>query len=413
MPRIFWERLSQVAYFLCLLFLPFQFGKHFWPPYTQVSGIRIDYLSPTIYPTDIFILLLFLFSFKDYFRNFSFKKQQLFFYLIPFLIIGIVQSRVPQAGIYGLIKFFEIAFFGWYTAIFSNRHRQAIANIFSLTIIVEALLAIVQFLLQRSIGGLFYFLGERTFSAQTPGIANARINGGLLLRAYATFPHPNVFAGFLVLSMIYILLVLKKTTNLAMLSLLLGTVALFLTLSRVAILFWVGFLLLVVFRKTGKKAIKWAAITCALVVILFSPLRFRFFDNSFFSDALLPRKELLGYSLEMIKAYPLFGVGINNFYAVLASLQKPTVENLSYYLQPVHNIFLLVASESGIIVGVLFFGTFVYKIASLAKSAFTYPVFFMLLFIFLVGFSDHYFLTLQQGQLLLAFVFGLSFAKQN
>src|SRR5258708_5835258 len=43
-----------------LLLLPTQFGRHFWPDFAFVQGQRSDYLSPTIYFTDIFITLLLL-----------------------------------------------------------------------------------------------------------------------------------------------------------------------------------------------------------------------------------------------------------------------------------------------------------------------------------------------------------------
>src|SRR3989344_9415701 len=48
-------------FYLLILFLPTQLGRHFWPNFSFVSGIRIDYLSPTLYATDIFILLIFVF----------------------------------------------------------------------------------------------------------------------------------------------------------------------------------------------------------------------------------------------------------------------------------------------------------------------------------------------------------------
>ena len=48
-----------------------------------------------------------------------------------------------------------------------------------------------------TLGGYFWYLGERSFYASTPGIAAVSFQGRLLLRPYATFPHPNVFGGFL------------------------------------------------------------------------------------------------------------------------------------------------------------------------------------------------------------------------
>src|SRR5687767_1088681 len=49
-----------LLYTLLLLFLPTQLGKHFWPEYSLLSGFRVDYLSPTLYLTDMLVLLLFL-----------------------------------------------------------------------------------------------------------------------------------------------------------------------------------------------------------------------------------------------------------------------------------------------------------------------------------------------------------------
>ena len=42
--------------FLCLL--PTQLGKHFWPGWSLISGIRVDYLAPTIYLVDIIVIMM-------------------------------------------------------------------------------------------------------------------------------------------------------------------------------------------------------------------------------------------------------------------------------------------------------------------------------------------------------------------
>ena len=52
--------LSAIFFYLLILFLPTQLGKHFWPNFSYVYGVRIDYLSPTLYFTDILIIGLFL-----------------------------------------------------------------------------------------------------------------------------------------------------------------------------------------------------------------------------------------------------------------------------------------------------------------------------------------------------------------
>src|SRR5258708_5260679 len=107
-------------------------------------------------------------------------------------------------------------------------------------IIGESILAIAQFFNQGSLNGVLYFLGERTFTATTSGIANASVSGELILRPYGTFPHPNVLAGYLLISLTLLLLYAKsylskdrypKFKNQKIFfgtALILGTVALFL-----------------------------------------------------------------------------------------------------------------------------------------------------------------------------------------
>jgi O-antigen ligase len=102
---------------------------------------------------------------------------------------------------------------------------------------------------------------------------------------------------------------------------------------------------------------------------------------------------------------PLLGVGVNNFYNNI-NLFKDNV----FLIQPVHNIFLLILSETGIIGLVGFLFILLKSFLSILKKQNKYLLFSLLAIIFL-GMFDHYFLTLQQGQLMLAFIIGASFSK--
>ena len=113
---------------------------------------------------------------------------------------------------------------------------------------IQSLLVIAQFIKQGSLGGVFYFFGERFFTPATPGIANASINGELLFRPYGTFSHPNVLAGFLLISLISLLFSLpwdkgKFEKTFWAVTLLLGSSALLITMSRLAIVIWIVLLL--------------------------------------------------------------------------------------------------------------------------------------------------------------------------
>jgi O-antigen ligase len=288
------------------------------------------------------------------------------------------------------------------------------------------LLTFFQYLNQGSIGGIFYLFGERTFNAQTPGIANASINGQLFLRPYATFSHPNVLAGFLVIAMLYLFLFFKNKLYL-LVGIVLGTLSLFLTLSRTAIFLW-AISLFVLFgssfvkkyknRFSNRKVLVGAAIILVLIVSAYlvsqnTPFIQRFSLTKLSDESLVQRQELITQSFLMIEKNPVFGVGINNFFN---NLEFSNAQLQTSLVQPVHNIFLLVLSETGIVGFGFFVWLFYAAINRIVFSASTkekkYLILLILSVIFL-GFFDHYFLTIQQGQILLSIIFGTTFSYRK
>jgi O-antigen ligase len=425
--------------------LPTQFGKHFWPDFTIVSGIRIDYLSPTLYVTDIVLFLLFgCFLFRKVtlpgklkFKSlnvkaqFKSKKLLIFLGLVLFFSGNVLFSARPLLSVYGVVKLSECVFLSLYLSkiIFSKVQLQQIVLLFSVGGLFEAFLAIVQYMYQGSVNGIFYFFGERTFTGATPGIANVSINGTLLLRPYATFSHPNVLAAYLLVILVFVWSFLLKTRqalirSIAVSFLLVGSVALLLTYSRVAILLWI-LLVVMLFFKTGYRTVKTikariilsVAVLIILVIINLFPLThelyFRFSNTSLSDESITQRTELLVTSWQIIRLHPFTGVGLLNFIPSLAPLQKPLP--LGLYLQPVHNIFVLITAETGFIGSGIFVFFLIATILRIRKQKPGSNVtFFVLVSIILItGMFDHYWITLQQGQLLFATVIGLSWAKVN
>lgn len=425
--------MNKAIFYLILLFLPTQLGRHFWPPFSYVSAVRVDYLSPTIYLTDILIFVLFLSlllskskilhlkSHRDLWSHrdpWSYILNLRVILLLVFLLIGIALSKSPLAGAYGFIKLLEFIFLGVYISKASLK-LVTLAQIFAVGILAESLLAIAQFIQKSSIGGVFYFFGERTFSGDTPGIANAALNGELVLRPYGTFSHPNVLAGYLTIAMAMVIFnptgtfgfqfpitnVKKIFYNIA---LAVGTVALFLTMSRIAIAIWIFILLFYITKFLLNKFSSFISILVVLVligsicsIIALSPLSSRF-ALKLTDESILVRQDLIDSSFKIITTHPLFGVGLNNFLVHLSEVQKIN-PSATFSLQPVHNIYLLVLAETGI-VGFGFFMWFLWKVYEKIKSQ---KIKITLLGIVLIlGLFDHYFLTLQQGQLLLCFVLG-------
>lgn len=409
--------------------MPTQLGKHFWPDWSFVYGLRLDYLSPTLYLTDIFIFLIFIFCLPGFFCSIRRSQRK---YLIGFALLlitfalGLAGAKNYWAGVYGIAKFLEFSFLVYFVSQNYKSFSKLIlfwAILFS--VVFESTLAFLQYFNQGSLGGIFYFFGERAFNAETPGIANAAINGQLFLRPYATFSHPNVLAGFLVLSMLFLLLFSFKNLFLRkvlFIGVILGTVTLLITLGRTAILLWLVYMIFLfglwVVEKYKKRKFNshrfalvvliLAAIT-ALIILQNNFIVERFLTTKLSDESLVQRQELITQSLDMFWQSPVLGVGVNNYFNNLNIIASK--EN-TLLIQPVHNIFLLVLSETGLVGFCFMIIVFIKSFLSSFKQKQTGRYLFMLLFaIIFLGMFDHYFLTLQQGQLLFSFVLGISLSK--
>ncbi len=457
-------KIESVLLALLFLFLPTQLTKHFWPQFSLVTGIRVDYLSPTIYVTDILIGLLFITWLMHVLRQSSFspnngKKLILPGLLTVLLLINVLIADRIGLSLYYLVKLFEFSFLAFYIAnhIQSRFHLTTMALLFAIGSFFQSFLAILQYFQQGSLNGWLYYVGERMFSGSTPGIANADINGELILRPYGTFPHPNVLAGYLLISIIIVAFFLIPRAKgfikyFGVVAVILSSIAILLSLSRVVI--GLGIILLVgwVCYKAFKRSISerrnedralhkqklsfftrngskkklgiGLLIAGALDMLLFigglaflQTIGTRFLQTSFFEEAFTQRSELIDSALIMIRTNPLAGVGLGHFIPSLSPLQEPL--SLGLYLQPVHNIYLLVAAETGFIGLGIFLVFLILTYRNLIKNISLSPLLrsefviitLLLTIILIIGLFDHYFLTLQQGQLLFAVILGLSWAK--
>lgn len=415
------KKLEQLCWYLLVLFFPTQFGKHFWPDFSYVVGQRVDYLSPTIYVTDILIAVLFLLTLWR--RRIHIHPY--FLFTILFLSIAIFLSESPLVGWYFFLKFLEMSFLVWYVS--KNLITKEITGLlFFLGIVFESILSLGQIFHQGAIGGLLYFLGERNFSASTPGIANASVSGALVLRPYGTFSHPNMLAGYFVVAMLFVTYLLgKKKSKLSVFlffSLAFGTVGLAISLSRTEIFAWIAAGILAVgisfHQRISKNILLLFTVVGAtlLLSVAFFPVIISRLLSFSFGESLSERIDLAKSAITMILSHPLLGVGPNNFISSL-----PIFAKNDFVLQPVHTIYLLIAAESGIVGLLIFLGFLLFVIKVLHKTwgknsqerSMLLPLSLALFVILFSGFFDHYFFTLQQGQLLFALCIGFIFHEAS
>lgn len=182
-------------------------------------------------------------------------------------------------------------------------------------------------------------------------------SGGRSLRAAGTFGEPNCAAGYLTPLLIICLSLLLSRTDIVRKSLIwlpfgLGVVALVVTLSRGG---WLGFLVGVCILMVLNVRYRWlsvpphallAAIVMAAVLAgLFGPAILTRLTSHY--DSALARIPLIQLSLNMIRAHPVIGIGINNFGLVMRTYLTADIVGAWLYIP--HTRYMTVWAETGIL----------------------------------------------------------------
>ncbi len=284
----------------------------------------------------------------------------------------------------------------------SNVSRGTINNlgvffgIIMLLGIMQSLAGIVQFIIQHSLG--LFLLKESLIGQSIPGVAKIVANHHVFIRSYGLFPHPNILGGFLFFSIMATMLYSKlfhveqdaekcstwnnlSNNDLSVENVPRGTI------KSNFIKFVLAVQIIGIILSFSKSAI--LALLVALVYInvprgtfrgislkkLFHVEHFRlllglglatltglfFFRVEFYVllvKSLTERGLYLSISERIIADNPMVGVGTGQF-VITAERLLPNLEIWQY--QPVHNIFLLIWSEWGI-VGLVLFVVFLWKL---------------------------------------------------
>lgn len=395
-------KIAQFALNIFLLSVPLQFGLHFWPEWAIVLGRKIDYLSPTLYFSDIVFIAVIAVLLKIK----AMRPSQLVaigLLLLPLLLINVYSSQW-QITIFGWLRYVQVAVVGF---LFSRKllSTTVVVQIFACVALIVGTLALTQFFNQHSVGGLWYFGGERELSVQTPGVAKAALLGREVLRPYSLFSHPNTMAGFLVVMLPPLFWYVLNAKNpadyfLSRFGFVIALITIGLSLSRIAIAVATLFLVVALFQSRLKSIQKISLITClGLFLIIFESTSGRL-SQLFINDvSIVERSWLLSAATTMIKSRPLFGGGIGSFVPRVPQLEQPP-----FVLHPVHNILLLLLTEVGVVGSIYLFWlarTFVKQISNT-------PLFWSLVAIALTGMFDHYWLTQPQTRLLMGIIVGMS-----
>ncbi|OQX50736.1 hypothetical protein B5M47_03365 [candidate division CPR3 bacterium 4484_211] len=385
----------------------------------------IDYGIPFVYLSDIALLLFLLAvavnpSRRESFWRWLSGRREL--YLAAFLFclaagISNIGALSKVAAWYRWFKIIELflvsALAGWWISD-DQKRKMRVWLIMGWGLLAPCLIAIGEFILGRSLG--FQFLGEWRFNVRTPGISTFFWRGKTWLRPYSTFPHPNVLGGILSLIIPAIYLFRKQLLAGWAVRFLVVILAatLVLTFSRTAwiscfTLTFLGYVYLKHKPQNWPKYLLIFLLVSLLVFFLPSPVRERLLSVlSTDSLSLVRRWELAKFAFGLIKKRPLFGVGCNQFPFWMEKYGR--ISGTGPNWQPVHNLWLLITAENGLVGFLVFVGFFFRLVCSLLRRAGTEQVYLLIiLFGFLMtSFWDHYWWTSQEGMMFLGVVLGFS-----
>lgn len=458
--------LEKFFFFALLFFLPFQ---------TRLILFQepqfAEWTSGFLYGTDLLALgVLFFWLLQKPAIRLS-RADILLGVFVGASFIAILAGENRALAPYQALKLLEMAALFFYLEHNFRCYRwRQVAGVFIAAGVLQAFLAIGQFALQSDLGLRHIEAGP--FGAQLYGVAKFSTDSARYIRAYGTFPHPNVLAVFLLGALFFVLpsvvgslrspltlfgvgksfrfssviarsldrregrrgnlevrasatglprsslrdsLAMTSSSGWIWATIFLLLFAFFLTFSRAVILIGslglFAYALWPVLARRTEILSRFSAANVFFILLLFyavigsvlwPELQHRFLLSRH-EEAIEYRIASAKAALDVIRKHPLVGVGPGNFVWHIRQFVEDAPRLVpADGLQPVHNLFLLVASE----IGLIGFGAF---IAFFAFIAFQFcrgrPELRAPLVIFLVTAGtlaavDHYFWTLQQGRLL-------------
>lgn len=290
----------------------------------------------------------------------------------------------------------------------------------------EAILSLSSGAVLQSFLGLYQFFTQSTFDFKWLGIvahpaweagssivANAEI--GRWVRAYGAFSHPNILGGYLAICLallIFLSLKIHKITLIYWFKFTVLFAALFFTFSRSA---WIAFgvFLFILFaggfivknRRVMSMSVYFFIIITILSAIYWPIVNTRLFAASANEiSSTVERISGLAEAWSLFQQHPILGVGAGNYTAAAYTL-NPNLPGWEY--QPVHNVFMLILTELGIVGVLILFCVITSYINSLRTAIM--PRFYILLGMFtILAMFDHYLYSSYTGLIFFIICLGIT-----
>ena len=374
-------------------------------PSPFINGIYSNYLVPTVSITDIGVILFLLSTLME--KGFKYIwdlvkdiKNGILIFIVYLIIQNVFLNNyfVIFTSIRFILYLLTILFLVNYC---KEKPLEKIllpaSFILLFNLIIQGIIGILQFVKGVSLG--LPFLGESQVVSGMQGSSFIDLGGRLFLRAYGTFPHPNVLGGFLILCILFGILSAKKIPGIGVSLVILSLIILPFTFSRIAIVLSILILLLLLLKAILIVKDKVLSISPLLLLERFTNL-FSCRDSGW-----RDRVELLRSSWEVLKENYILGTGIGNYVRGMANYVPTTLGGIPL-VQPVHNIFVLILAELGVL-GFLIYFYILFRLLIKNIGKFTIFKLMVVISILGIGFWDHFLVSLPQGIMIFMFMFVL------
>ena len=385
---------------LFLFCLPFTIFYPIGPAW--FSDIYPLYVTPGFYIQDVLsfvLLILFLLQVqkrKPNFRKLISIESVLFLLILLTEVISINHALSVPLAIYTTVRW-VITLLTGFLLFFLIEVKSLILKFFTLSLIPHLAAGIIQILIHGPIGLPF----ELALPSTNPSAAILYWHNFQFYRPYGFTFHPNVFGGLMAVGILFSTQFEEKGWKKLFIPLFI--LGLLLSFSRSA---WLALFFtsmpIFIWRIKSQKSRYLATKTNVLILISFivvigllSPLIFNrlLFQNSWSElSGILSRGQLIKIALSAIQHNPFSGIGAGNFPVYMKQF---ATFDLPHY---VHNIPLLLASECGVVSGLLWIILWLTPLfqwslkTHLIKNR--YPLIATWLAIGLIGLLDNYPVTL-------------------
>ena len=421
MEQIKNSKLSTLFFFIFLICIPFNLRVIYNAGSASIDGYFSYYQAIFLYLSDILWFLV-LVSFLIERKEVLFSQINRKWIFLPLLFVFTPLFHMKLDGSlywYSLVKLLEFITIFLFIRRIGSKFWFHTSLVLYISALLQALLGLYQFHVQHSLG--LSWLGEYIAPLGTGGLATIDVGSNKLIRAYGTFPHPNIYAAFLMFGLIVGYWLVSRATSqkikvlmfAANIFLLLGIFISFTrTIWLTATLVSFAFLVRTWKQKRGFRHILLTTlVSCATILLFWQGILFSRVQKVPSSNSFIERGQFARYAVSVIKLNPWEGSGLGNYIPQITQMFH--VEPWLY--QPPHNIYLYLAAELGIPIALLF----VYLMARLLisiwknKSELRFPMLVLLLSLIFISNFDHFLVTIQQGQLLFALCLGLIAANSK